>query len=178
MPSMLRFALSVLFCSVVTLSACTQGNDRASQDMEPNVDLVDGSVTSQAQALSPAQFASVTTGTASVAIHVSEATDAGWSTLATQPIPSDSYFHLAHASWKFWHIHGLLMEQLASDGTPFVVVSDADVAAGRLVIGDADIAEDIAAGRSARRRGSPKFAAVFHFRHFTLFSLLDTACNH
>lgn len=58
------------------------------------------------------------------AIHVSEATRAQWPKL---PAP--------HTDWKYWHIYGFLMEALKSDGTPYVQVSDQDIAAGKLLDG-------------------------------------------
>jgi hypothetical protein len=117
---------------------------------------------SSVSALSPTDFSAFTVPTATVAIHVSEATDRGWGTLATDP--ADENLALAHSNgrgWKYWHIYGFLMEQLRSDGTPFTVVSDTDVADGRLIVTDADIAADGLAGRPARRRGTPKYSIVF-----------------
>ena len=59
-----------------------------------------------------------------VAIHVSETTDACWDSLSG---PYDD--------WKYWHIYGFLMESLKSDGTPYVVVSDAGITDGILMSG-------------------------------------------
>jgi len=56
-----------------------------------------------------------------VAIHVSESTQRNWESL---PGP--------HREWQYWHIYGFLMESLRSDGTPFVAVSDEQIAAGKL----------------------------------------------
>jgi len=62
--------------------------------------------------------------TATVAVHVSETTKAQWSSLGGP-----------HADWQSWHVYGFLMEELRSDGTPFDVVSDVDIEAGRLMNG-------------------------------------------
>jgi peptidoglycan/xylan/chitin deacetylase (PgdA/CDA1 family) len=51
-----------------------------------------------------------------VAIHVSENTQASW----------------RYTTWKSFHAHQFLREALKSDGTPFVELTDADIAAGRL----------------------------------------------
>src|SRR5512132_3869102 len=51
-------------------------------------------------ALSPADFSAFATPTATVAIHVSEATDTGWSTLAADP--SDVNLALAHSNGRGW----------------------------------------------------------------------------
>ena len=56
------------------------------------------------------------------AIHVSENTAAHWDTLGGP-----------HNDWKYWHIYGFLMEALRSDGTPYVILSDADIEAGALL---------------------------------------------
>ena len=60
--------------------------------------------------------------TATVAIHISEATKTHWDSLGGP-----------HDEWQQWHIYGFLMEQLRSDGTPFNVVLDADIEAGLLM---------------------------------------------
>lgn len=81
------------------------------------------------------RFSDFTSPTATVAIHVSENTTAGWPTLGGP-----------HVDWpRPWHIYGFLMEQLRSDGTPFDVVTDADITRGKLVL----------AG------GAPRYAILF-----------------
>ncbi|MBX2849983.1 MAG: discoidin domain-containing protein, partial [Acidiferrobacterales bacterium] len=80
---------------------------------------------------SSADFSEFTTDQATVAIHLSENTKRNWQKLSSQP----DYFGLAHSNsrgWKYWHIHGFLMEQLRSDGTPFKVVSDSEIRNGLL----------------------------------------------
>lgn len=62
--------------------------------------------------------------TATVAIHVSETTKALWNSLGSP-----------HNEWNMWHIYGFLMEQFRADGTPFAVVSDADIGMGFLMNG-------------------------------------------
>ena len=71
--------------------------------------------------------------TATVAIHRSETTEAAWGSLGGP-----------HDAWQPWHVYGFLMEQLRSDGTPFDVVSDANIDAGSLMDG-----------------GTPKYAILF-----------------
>ena len=71
--------------------------------------------------------------TATVAIHRSETTEAAWGSLGGP-----------HDAWQPWHVYGFLMEQLRSDGTPFDVVSDAEIDAGNLMDG-----------------GTPKYAILF-----------------
>ena len=72
------------------------------------------------------RFFDFTSPTATVAIHVSENTAAGWSRLGGPH---------AEEGWpRPWHIYGFLMEQLRSDGTPFDVVTDADIVSGKLVL--------------------------------------------
>ncbi len=70
---------------------------------------------------------------ATVAIHVSETTKAQWGSLGGP-----------HADWQPWHVYGFLMEQLRSDGTPFAVVSDADIEGGALL-----------------NAGTPRYAILF-----------------
>jgi len=74
-----------------------------------------------------------TSPSATVAIHVSETTAAQWNSLGGP-----------HADWKPWHIYGFLMEELRSDGTPFDILSDAQITAGALMSG-----------------GTPKYAILF-----------------
>lgn len=80
-------------------------------------------------------FSDFTSTSATVAIHVSENTAAAWSTLGGP-----------HEDWpRPWHIYGFLMEQLRADGTPFDVVTDADIVRGKLML----------AG------GAPRYAIMF-----------------
>lgn len=57
-----------------------------------------------------------------VAIHISEYTAAHWTTLGGP-----------HNDWKYWHIYGFLMEAFQSDGTPYTVLTDANIEAGALL---------------------------------------------
>ena len=57
-----------------------------------------------------------------VAIHISEYTAAHWNTLGGP-----------HNDWKYWHIYGFLMEAFQSDGTPYTVLTDANIEAGALL---------------------------------------------
>ena len=80
-------------------------------------------------------FSDFTSPTATVAIHLSEHTRIGWPALGGP-----------HDDWpRPWHIYGFLMEQLRADGTPFDVVTDADISGGKLVL----------AG------GAPRYAILF-----------------
>jgi VCBS repeat-containing protein len=64
-----------------------------------------------------------------VAIHVSELTQA----LETMPAAStDTGFQWRYTSWRYFVAYESLKETLRSDGTPFVAVSDSDIAAGSL----------------------------------------------
>ncbi len=78
-----------------------------------------------------------------VAIHVSELTKA----LETQPVastptpqppgtPGASGTQWFDPSWHYFVIYGALIEALRSDGTPFVIVSDADIRSGSLLLPD------------------------------------------
>jgi len=70
-----------------------------------------------------------------VAIHVSELTQALETIPATSPTPTGSGFsgfQWWYTSWHYFVAHESLKEALHSDGTPFVVVSDNDIATGRL----------------------------------------------
>lgn len=67
-------------------------------------------------------FEEIVSSTATVAIHISEATRTHWNNLGGP-----------HNDWQHWHIYGFLMEQLRSDGTPFDVVLDADIHTGALM---------------------------------------------
>ena len=74
-----------------------------------------------------------------VAIHVSEHTAALENVAATAPTPTgpdttgkEWWIH----SWRYFVAHQSLEEALQSDGTPYVEVSDADIAAGELLTAD------------------------------------------
>lgn len=82
-----------------------------------------------------------------VAIHVSELTQALETTSARPPTPTGSGtsgYEWWYTSWHYFVAHESLKEALRSDGTPFIVVSDADITAGNLLHPD----------------GSPKFPIV------------------
>ena len=82
-----------------------------------------------------------------VAIHVSELTDALESMPAAPPTPTGagySGYQWFLTSWHYFVIPESLKIALQSDGTPFVVVTDADIASGALING-----------------GSPKYPIVF-----------------
>ena len=71
-----------------------------------------------------------------VAIHVSELTQALETMTASPPTPA-GVGTTGHQWWPTWWryfvMYESLKEALRSDGTPFVTVSDADIAAGRLL---------------------------------------------
>ena len=74
-----------------------------------------------------------------VAIHVSEVTQALETTPAAQSTPhgSDTTGHEWWTPW--WHYFVMsesVKEALRSDGTPFVIVTDADITAGNLLNSD------------------------------------------
>jgi VCBS repeat-containing protein len=74
-----------------------------------------------------------------VAIHVSELTQALETTPAQPPTPTGpgtSGNQWWYTSWHYFVAYESLKEALRSDGTPFVVVSDADIAAGKLLQSD------------------------------------------
>ncbi len=74
-----------------------------------------------------------------VAIHVSEATQALESITADSPTPTGSGTTGKEWWTPWWPYHVMpesLKEALLSDGTPFVVVNDAQIAAGFLLDGD------------------------------------------
>ena len=82
-----------------------------------------------------------------VAIHVSELTQALETMPAAPPTPTGSGysgFQWFYTSWHYFVIYESLKIALESDGTPYVIVTDADIAAGALL--DA---------------GSPKYPIVF-----------------
>ena len=71
-----------------------------------------------------------------VAIHVSELTQALETTPATPPTPTGAGFsgyQWWYTSWHYFVAYESLKEALRSDGTPFVEVSDSDIAAGKLL---------------------------------------------
>ena len=71
-----------------------------------------------------------------VAIHVSELTQVLETTPASPPTPTGAGttgYQWWPTSWHYFVMHESLKEALRSDGTPFVTVSDADIAAGRLL---------------------------------------------
>jgi hypothetical protein len=74
-----------------------------------------------------------------VAIHVSESTQALETTPASPPTPTGvgtTGYQWWPTSWHYFVMYESLKEALRSDGTPFVTVSDADIAAGRLLNSD------------------------------------------
>ena len=77
--------------------------------------------------------------TPKVAIHVSEHTRALEDAPAVAPTPTGSGTsgkQWWYTSWHYYTLYNSLEEALRSDGTPFVRVSDADIASGELVYGD------------------------------------------
>ena len=71
-----------------------------------------------------------------VAIHVSERTAALESVIASAPTPMGSGTTGNEwwiTSWRYFVAYQSLEEALKADGTPFVEVSDADIAAGELL---------------------------------------------
>jgi len=74
-----------------------------------------------------------------VAIHVSELTQALETTPAASPTPTGpgtSGYQWWYTSWHYFVAYESLKEALRSDGTPFVEVSDSDIAAGKLLDSD------------------------------------------
>ena len=74
-----------------------------------------------------------------VAIHVSELTQALETMPAVAPTPTGSGtsgFQWFYTSWHYFVAYESLQEALRSDGTPFVTVSDSDIAAGNLLNSD------------------------------------------
>jgi hypothetical protein len=70
-----------------------------------------------------------------VAIHVSEHTQALESAPAVPPTPTGSDtsgYQWWYTSWHYFVAYESLKEALRSDGTPFVEISDSDIAAGKL----------------------------------------------
>ena len=71
-----------------------------------------------------------------VAIHVSELTQALEALPASPPTPTGagtSGFQWWYTAWHYFVMYESLKEALRSDGTPFVTVSDANIAAGQLL---------------------------------------------
>jgi len=71
-----------------------------------------------------------------VAIHVSELTQALETIRATAPTPSGAGttgYQWWPTSWHYFVAYESLQEALRADGTPFAVVTDADIAAGKLL---------------------------------------------
>lgn len=70
-----------------------------------------------------------------VAIHVSELTQALETAPAVPPTPAwsgTSGYQWWYTSWHYFVAYESLKESLRSDGTPFIEVSDSDIAAGKL----------------------------------------------
>jgi len=70
-----------------------------------------------------------------VAIHISELTQALESMPAVPPTPAEAWTtgnQWWYTSWRYFVAHESLKEALRSDGTPFVELSDSDIAAGKL----------------------------------------------
>ena len=83
-----------------------------------------------------------------VAIHISEQTQALETITAKSPTPTGSGttgYEWWMTDWQYLVMPESLKEALSSDGTPFVVVSDADIAAGNLLNPD----------------GSPRYPILF-----------------
>ena len=83
-----------------------------------------------------------------VAIHISEQTQALETITAKSPTPTGSGttgYEWWMPDWHYLVMPESLKEALSSDGTPFVVVSDADIAAGNLLNPD----------------GSPRYPILF-----------------
>lgn len=77
-----------------------------------------------------------------VAIHVSELTQALETTPAAPPTPTGAGFsgyQWWYTSWHYFVAYESLKEALRSDGTPFVEVSDSDIAAGKLLNPDGSL---------------------------------------
>ena len=74
-----------------------------------------------------------------VAIHVSELTQALETIPAIPPTPAGTGttgYQWWYSTWHYFVAHESLQETLRSDGTPFVIVSDSDIAAGMLLNSD------------------------------------------
>jgi hypothetical protein len=75
-----------------------------------------------------------------VAIHVSEITQALETIPATPPTPlagpDSTGYEWAYTSWHYFVAYESLKEALRSDGTPFIEISDADIASGNLLYSD------------------------------------------
>ena len=96
-----------------------------------------------AAALSVGQFPTATASTTpplpKVAIHVSELTQAlealpaGPNTPKPPTVPDASGYEWWYTSWHYFVMPESLKEALSSDGTPYAVVTDADISAGNLL---------------------------------------------
>jgi len=71
-----------------------------------------------------------------VAIHVSELTQAMETIPATPPTPTDTGFQWWNPDWHYLVMPETIKEALRSDGTPYVVVTDSDISAGKLLAPD------------------------------------------
>ena len=74
-----------------------------------------------------------------VAIHISELTQALETMPAKSPTPTGpgtTGYQWYYTSWHYFVAHESLKEALRSDGTPFVEITDADIAAGTLLFPD------------------------------------------
>ncbi len=71
-----------------------------------------------------------------VAIHVSELTQALETTPATPPTPTNTGYQWWNPDWHYLVMPETIKEALRSDGTPYAVVTDADISAGKLVAPD------------------------------------------
>ncbi len=74
-----------------------------------------------------------------MAIHVSENTAALETKTATAPTPTGTGTTGKEwwiTSWRYFVAYQSLEEALKSDGTPYVEVSDSDIAAGKLLTTD------------------------------------------
>jgi len=74
-----------------------------------------------------------------VAIHVSEHTAALETMTATPPTPTGAGYtgkEWWFTTWRYFVAYQSLEEALKADGTPYVEVSDADIAAGKLLTAD------------------------------------------
>ena len=88
---------------------------------------------------SPAAVTSVTPALPRVAIHVSELTQAletlpaGPNTPKPPAVPEASGFEWWPTSWHYFVMPESVKEALSSDGTPYAIVTDADISAGNLL---------------------------------------------
>ncbi len=90
----------------------------------------------------------ITTPEPLVAIHVSELTQALETMPASPPTPTGSGtsgYQWWYTSWHYFVAYESLKEALRADGTPFVVITDSDIASGALLNSD----------------GSPRYPIMF-----------------